>query len=166
MRIGDHCRLEKLRIRRPSQIWLGRQNALSEGTWLWPIDADYNGIRIHIGDHNYFNRNVMIDACGLVKIGNNNMIGPGSYITDANHTMEPDKWVAACPMDVGTVVIGDGCWIGSNVTILKDVALGSRCIVAAGSVVTRSFPFGSLIGGNPARLVRRHMIDPSVMPAP
>lgn len=155
MTIGDHCRLENIRIRRPSQIRIGSHNAISEGTWLWPLDADYTGTRIEIGDSNYFNRNVMIDSCGLVKIGNHTMFGPGVYVTDSNHTVRPDQWVAECPMNVGKVTIGDGCWIGANVIILKDVTLGPRCIVGAGSVVTRSFPEGSVIVGNPGRLIQR-----------
>lgn len=154
MTVGDHCRLEKIRIRRPRQIRLGRHNAISEGTWLWPLDADYEGIRIQIGDYNYFNRGITIDACGFITLGSHIMIGPGCYITDSNHTMAPGQWVAESPMDVGRVEIGDGCWLGCNVTILKDVALGRKCIVAAGSVVTKSFPAGSLIGGIPAKLIR------------
>ena len=161
MTIGARCRLERVRIRRPSQIRMGSFNAITEGTWLWPVDDEYDGFRIDIGDYNYFNRDGMIDACGLVKIGNHNMFGPGTYITDSNHTMVPGRWVAECPMNIGKVVIGNGCWIGARVTILKDVTLGDRCIVAAGSVVTQSFPYGSLIGGNPARLVRRHEVEPS-----
>lgn len=161
MTIGDGCRLERIRIRRPSQIRLGHSNAMTAGTWLWPYDGEYAGLRIDIGDYNYFNRDVTIDACGLVKIGHHNMFGPGIYIADSNHTMEAGRWVSDCPMTIGKVVIGDGCWIGANVTILKDVTLGDRCIVGAGAVVTQSFPSGSVIVGNPARLVRRHEAEPS-----
>src|SRR5580700_1062422 len=64
MKIGSGCRLESIRARRPGQIELGTGNALTEGCWLWPIDDDYDGIRIRVGDGNYFNRDCMIDACG------------------------------------------------------------------------------------------------------
>ena len=158
MTIGAKCRLERIRLRRPKQIRLGKYNAITEGTWFWPIDGDYNGVRIDIGDNNYFNRDVILDACGLIKIGNHNMIGPRTYITDSNHTMEPDRWIAECPMNVGTVTIGDGCWIGANVTILRNVTLGDRCIVAAGAVLSQSFPANSVVGGNPARLIRRQFV--------
>lgn len=149
------------RVRRCSQINIGDNNAFTQGCWLWPEDTDFVGTRIRIGNSNYFNRNVMIDACGLIEIGSHNMIGPDTYVTDSNHTMEFDRWVGECPMKVGKVVIGDGCWIGAKVTILQNVTLGDRCVVAAGSVVTQSFRSGSLIGGNPARLVRRLFTDAS-----
>jgi acetyltransferase-like isoleucine patch superfamily enzyme len=156
MRLGEKNRMEGGgRVRRCSQIAIGDNNAFTQGCWLWPEDTDFAGIRIQIGNSNYFNRNVMIDACGLVTIGSHNMIGPDTYITDSNHTMERGRWVGECPMNVGKVVIGNGCWIGADVKILQNVTLEDRCVVAAGSVVTQSFVEGSVIGGNPARLIRR-----------
>lgn len=154
MTIGAQCRLERVRIRRPAQIALGSSNALTEGCWLWPIDEEFKGVRIRIGDNNYFNRDCMVDACGYIEIGNHNMFGPGVYVTDANHRLSPDHWVTNGAMDVGTVVIGNGCWVGARAVILKDVTLGDRCVVAAGAVVTRSFPAGSVVGGVPARLLK------------
>ena len=156
MRIGKRCRLERIRVRRPRQIRLGEYNSISEGSWFWPNDQDFAGIRIDVGDRNYFNRDVMLDACGRIQIGSDNMIGPGTYITDSNHTLVPGKLVTQSPMDMGIVVIGNGCWLGAKVCILKDVQLGDGCIVAANSVVTTSFPSNSVIGGNPARLIRRN----------
>ncbi len=153
MKIGLACRLENIRIRRPGQIVIGSCNSLTEGCWLWPIDSEFDGCRIQMGNHNYFNRDVMIDACGSVKIGDYNMFGPGVYITDSNHTMASELWVTDCPMDVGAVVIGNGCWIGAGAKILKGVSLGDRCIVGAGAVVTKSYPAGSTVLGVPAKLV-------------
>ncbi len=92
----------------------------------------------------------MIDACGKVSIGNNNMFGPDIYITDSNHRfgigIEPHQQ----PMDKGEVVIGNCCWIGAGAIILKGVVLGDYCVVGAGAVVTRSFPEGSVVVGVPA----------------
>jgi acetyltransferase-like isoleucine patch superfamily enzyme len=158
MRIGKGCRLESVRIRRPAQIVLGEYNAFTEGCWLWPIDEESANPRIRIGDSNYFNRDVMIDACGSVEVGSHNMFGPGVYITDSNHTMSGDQWVCAAPMQRGRTVIGNGCWIGARAVILKDVKLGDRCLVAAGAVVTKSFPPGSVIAGVPAALLREQCI--------
>jgi maltose O-acetyltransferase len=161
MRMGKRNRMERGgRVRRCSQIEIGDNNAFTQGCWLWPLDSDYDGIRIRIGDSNYFNRNLMIDACGRVEIGHHNMFGPDVYITDSNHLVEPGRWVGESPMDVGKVVIGDGCWIGAHVSILKNVTLGDGCVVGAGAVVTRSFPAGSVIVGNPAKPIERKSGEP------
>ncbi len=154
MRLGIKNRMEKSRCRRVVQISIGNNNAFTQGIMLWPEDAPYKGIRIKIGDKNYFNRNVMLDACGYIEIGSNNMFGPDIYITDSNHQFGMGLSPASMPMQKGKVCIGNHCWIGAKAIILKDVVLGDHCVVAAGAVVTKSFPAGSVIGGVPARLIR------------
>src|ERR1700712_2640483 len=85
MKIGLRNRIEGSgRVRRCSQIEIGSGNAFTQGAWLWPIDEDFDGVRISIGSDNYFNRNLMIDACGRIEIGDRNMFGPDVYITDSN----------------------------------------------------------------------------------
>ena len=51
------------------------------------------------------------------------------------------------------IAIGSDVFIGAGATILPGVRIGDRCVVAAGSVVTRSVPDGSVVGGNPAKLM-------------
>src|SRR5215831_7944884 len=81
MRQGRSNRMEGGgRVRRCRQIEIGDYNAFTQGCWLWPDDVDFLGVRIRIGNSNYFNRNVMIDSCGSVEIGDRNMIGPDVYI--------------------------------------------------------------------------------------
>jgi maltose O-acetyltransferase len=142
--------MERVRCRRLSQIEIGSYNSFTDGCWLWPLNEPFDGVRIRIGDCNYFNRDVMIDACGLVEIGSENMFGPGIYITDSNHTTVENLRPSSQPMNRGTVKIGNRCWIGAGAIILKDVELGDGCVVGAGAVVTRSFPPNSVVGGVPA----------------
>jgi acetyltransferase-like isoleucine patch superfamily enzyme len=53
-------------------------------------------------------------------------------------------------------VIGDDCWIGANVVVVAGVHVGKHAVVAAGSVVTKDvLPF-SVVGGNPARILKRY----------
>jgi acetyltransferase-like isoleucine patch superfamily enzyme len=52
------------------------------------------------------------------------------------------------------IKIGKNCWIGSKVTVLDGVTIGTGSIIAAGSVVTKSFPENSIIGGVPAKLLK------------
>jgi acetyltransferase-like isoleucine patch superfamily enzyme len=141
------------RLRRCNQIMIGDYNAFTQGCWLWPEDADYAGVRIRIGSNNYFNRNLMIDACGLVEIGDRNMIGPDVYITDSNHQSADGAAPHRLPMTRGSVRIGDRCWIGAKAVILKDVILGDGCVVGAGAVVTRPVAPGEIVAGVPAKVI-------------
>ncbi len=54
---------------------------------------------------------------------------------------------------LGRIEIGDDVFVGARATILPGVRIGDRCVVAAGSVVTRSVPSGSVVGGNPAKII-------------
>lgn len=54
----------------------------------------------------------------------------------------------------GPIIVEDEAWIGYGAIILSGVTLGKGCIVAAGSVVTRSIPPYAIAGGNPARVIR------------
>ena len=155
MRAGRHNRFEAIRCRRLSQIRIGDYNSFTAGCWLWPLDETYDGVRLRVGSNNYFNRNVMIDACGHVEIGSHNMFGPDVYITDSNHTFGLGILPHEQPMEAGHIKIGNGCWIGAKAIILKDVELGDYCVVGAGAVVTKSFAPGSVIAGVPARALPR-----------
>lgn len=154
MRMGQRNRMEGGgRCRRVSQISLGSFNAFTQGCWLWPEDSRCNDLRIVIGNRNYFNRNVMIDACGRVDIGDFNMFGPDVYITDSNHSFGAGVRPSEAPMVVGRISIGNRCWIGAKAVILKGTVLGDGCVVGAGAVVNRSFGPGSVIVGVPARAI-------------
>lgn len=53
------------------------------------------------------------------------------------------------------ILIGDGCWIGANVTILPGVSIGDGCIIGAGSVVTKDCKSNTLYAGCPAKEIRK-----------
>ena len=147
------------RVRRCTQIEIGSWNAFTQGCWLWPNDVEHDGVRIRIGSYNYFNRNLMIDACGQIEIGDRNMFGPDVYITDANHRYGTGLVPSEEPMDIGATTIGNRCWIGAKAIILKGVQLGDGCVVAAGAVVTRDVAPGAVVAGVPAMPLKRH--DPA-----
>lgn len=50
--------------------------------------------------------------------------------------------------------IGQNCFIGGQSIILPGITIGDNCVIAAGSVVTQNVPAGSVVGGNPARVIR------------
>jgi acetyltransferase-like isoleucine patch superfamily enzyme len=156
-------------LRRLGQIEIGNLNAVTQVCWLWPEDTDYDGVRIRIGNRNYFNRNLMFDACRMIEIGDDNVFGPDTYITDNNHTFGAGVTPGHAPMNKGRVRIGNSCWIAAKAIILSDVELGDGCVVGAGAVVTHSSPPGSVVVGVPARVLqvlRPVMTKPVTDPLP
>jgi acetyltransferase-like isoleucine patch superfamily enzyme len=94
--------------------------------------------------------NCYIQGLGKVYIGDYTQIGPGVGIISSNH----DPYNSTKQI-VGKVVVGKYCWLGMNSVILPKVELGDFTIVAAGSIVTKSFPDGyCIIGGVPATIIK------------
>lgn len=93
-----------------------------------------------------------IQATNGIIIGSNVIHAIGLKIITSNHEMNDfTKHTKNKP-----IVIGDNCWLGANVTILPEVELGNHVIVAAGSVVSKSFLEDNIIiGGVPAKILKK-----------
>lgn len=121
-------------------------------------------IVLTIGINCQINDSVHIVAREHVFIGDNVLIASKVFITDLNHgcynsrdeQSNPDLIVSLRPLNSSPVLINDNCWIGENVSILPGVTLGKNCIVGANSLVTKSFESNCIVGGNPARLLKRY----------
>jgi acetyltransferase-like isoleucine patch superfamily enzyme len=112
---------------------------------------------LRIGKGSSIGRGSMVIAHESVEIGDDVFIAPNCYVTDQNHSYaDLDVPVGRQMPDNSPVVIGDGCWIGTRAVILPGARLGRNVTVAAGSVVRGEFPDYCVIGGTPARILRRH----------
>jgi len=108
-----------------------------------------------IGDNFFFQPRIMPINAEYIKIHNNVAVASG--VTFVNHdviqkvfnNLDPDVQISK---KYGCIEIMDNVFIGSNATILYDVKIGPNAIVAAGSLVTKDVPEGSIVGGVPARV--------------
>lgn len=117
-----------------------------------PFTADYGNL-IRFGKHVFVNANCYLMDGGGITIGNNVFIGPFCGFYTANHplnyTQRNEGLEVALP-----IVVGDNCWFGANVSVMPGVTIGSGCVIAAGSVVTKDLPDNVLAGGVPAKIIR------------
>lgn len=107
-----------------------------------------------IGENVYVNRYTVIDASSYLEIGRDTMIGPHCYITDHDHGFSVGGRPGAAGLVNAPTKIGERCWLGAGVIVLKGVEIGSGTVVAAGAVVTRSLPEDVVAAGVPARIVK------------
>ncbi len=109
--------------------------------------------KIQIKHGTYINRNTILDAHQHLEIGHDCMIGPGCFLTDADHARSPGQRVADMGMVILPTVLEDNVWLGAGVIVLKGVRIGRDAVVGAGAVVTQDVPPGVTVAGVPARKV-------------
>ena len=108
------------------------------------------GHNVGIGEFAY------LGGAGGLEIGNDCIVGQYFSCHPENHNhSEIETPIRLQGVTHQGIKIGDNCWIGSKVTILDGVRIDNGTIIAAGAVVTRSFPENSIIGGVPAKLIKR-----------
>ncbi|MBT0608838.1 acyltransferase [Aequorivita echinoideorum] len=118
------------------------------------IEARTENSNIIFGNNIFINNNFSAISEKSISIGNNVLIGYNCNISDSFfHNLEIKKRIETDP-NPQTVIIGNNVFIGNNVTILKGVNIGANCVIAAGSVVTKSFPENSIIAGIPASIIK------------
>ncbi len=92
---------------------------------------------------------------GPVTIGSHVIMAQHVVLSGLNHSYENTQMpIRNQPVTVRPIVVEDECWIGANVTITAGVTIGRHSVVAGGSVVTRDVAPYTVVGGNPARVLR------------
>ncbi len=153
--LGEYLRFRRTLLNKvPFSAWLKFKTGINRKIY-WPV-----------------HRNSEVVGAENIYVGKNATLGirPGCYINGNGGIIMGDFARAASNVGIISsnhdvydhskhidkpIIIGNHCWIGQGVLIMAGVELGTRTIVAAGSVVTKSFPDGfCIIGGNPAKLIK------------
>ena len=118
-----------------------------------PLYVDY-GYQLHIGARTFANFGFTALDVAEIRVGDDVQIGPNVQLLTPTHPPDAElrraKWEAAKP-----ITIGDNAWIGGGAIVLAGRTVGENAIVGAGAVVTKDVPPNTLVGGNPAQVIRQ-----------
>ena len=168
-----YWRLSVLRLRHPDvvtegMVFLGRRvevfarpgyGRVVLGRWVHV--GDETRLRAHegtlrIGDKVVFGRDDTVNCYLDVEIGARTLVADSVYIADFDHRFDDldapikDQGIVKSP-----VRIGPDCWLGVKVSVLRGSVVGRGCVVAAHAVVRGQVPDDAIVGGVPARMIRR-----------
>jgi len=134
-------------IDQPKNIEIGVNCKILSGVKL---TSEFGDSLLRLANNVQLNNGVHIDFSGGVVVGNNSLVSEKTVIYSHDHGYDPHS----VPVKK-SLKIGKGVWIGANVMIMASVEyIADNSVVAAGSVVTKNVEAWSVVGGNPARVLK------------
>ncbi len=134
-------------------ISLGDNISIMKNSYIYAHD----GGELTIGDNFTLNSNSQLGASfGKIIIGSDCAIAPNCILRASNHRFDnPDIPFRKQGHTYGEIILEDDIWIASNCVITPDTVIGRSSIIGAGSVVTKDIEPYSIVGGVPAKLIRK-----------
>jgi acetyltransferase-like isoleucine patch superfamily enzyme len=132
------------------------QFSLGKNSTIEDFSTINNGVGdVIIGDRSRIGLGCVV--IGPVKIGNDIMFAQNIVVSGLNHGYQDvNTPISLQPVETKQIIIEDNVWIGANAVITAGVIIGKQSIVAAGSVVTKSVPPFTIVGGNPAKILKSY----------
>jgi len=160
LKLGDRVSLQALGqegISFGDNVSIGDYSKVVVSTTLNQIGAYIRiGHNVGIGEYAY------LGGAGGLTIGDDCIIGQYFSCHPENHNFGAmDLPIRHQGVSRAGIALGKDCWVGAKVTLLDGVRIGNHSVIAAGAVVTRSFPAYSVLGGVPARLINSPQLSPA-----
>jgi len=152
LHIGRKCKIHSdasIDASRSKGVVFGDQVTLNRYAY---VQGGEGGVRL--GNRVEINNFSIVNGTGGVDIGDDTLIGPGVRIISYQHLFAAGQTIRSQPSEGKPIRIGRDCWIGTNAIILAGVTIGDGAVVAAGAVVTRDVPSGTVVAGIPAVVKR------------
>lgn len=161
-RIGKRTTLSSpLYTIHPKFVEIGDRAFTGPSCWIeaYPANPKMSGAIpiLKIGNGVNIGHGVLISCSHSLLIDDDALIAGGCYISDNNHSFDPEgPRYAEQPLTFSPTIVGKGAWLGQNVCVLAGSHIGERSIIGAGSVVRGTIPPYSIAVGAPARVVKRY----------
>lgn len=153
---------KRVNINNPKLILWGGYVSLADDVELC-LTKSMEGItpRLIIGNNVRFGRMNRIGCDNKIIIEDDVLFAPHVHISDRNHGFEDvNTPIYKQPVtSKGPVRIGRETWLGFGCQVMSGVSIGRHCVVAAGAVVVKDVPDFSVVGGNPAKILKRYNPD-------
>ncbi|MEV7144749.1 acyltransferase [Streptomyces tauricus] len=151
-RFGEDCFVSRLAAVQNEHLVLGPRSYIAAGAYLSGTLTTGRDCTV----------NPYAVVRGTIELGDAVRIGAHTSLLAFNHGFEdPDTEVFRQPVTSQGIRVGNDVWIGSHVVVLDGVTIGDGAVIGAGSVVTKDVPAAAVVGGNPARVLRRRGTGPS-----
>ena len=131
------------------KLW-GRKVPKSVGMFP-PFHTDC-GKNTVVGERVFINMGCKFQDQGGIIIDEGALIGHNVVLATLNHMLEPSMRAG---MTHAPIHIGKNVWIGANATVLAGVTIGDGAVVAAGAVVTKDVESNTIVGGVPAKVIKK-----------
>lgn len=127
-------------------------NTIDDSTTVFPPFYTNFGKFTAIGKNVFINHACSFLDMGGITVEDDVLIGPKVNLITENHPVNPDERRA---LVTKPITIRKGAWIGAGATVLPGVTVGENAIVAAGAVVSKDVPADTVVGGIPAKTIRK-----------
>jgi acetyltransferase-like isoleucine patch superfamily enzyme len=150
------------RIQNMEYISIGERSSIGRETIIFAIKQYLSSTflpKISIGDDVYIGNRCTLSTIAEITIGDSVTIGDHCYLGGGRHGYEDiSRGVMDQPLVAGSIKIGPRAWIGygSFIATTGELEIGEHAVVAANSVITKSVPSFTLVGGNPAKPIKRY----------
>lgn len=150
---------KRVRIVNPQYIEWGGEIFIDDDVELC-VNKTMDGVtpQLIIGKRVHFGKMNRIGCDNKIVIEDDVLFAPHVHISDRNHGFE-DIHVPISRQKVtskGPVVIGAETWLGFGCQVMSGVKIGRHCVIAAGAIVVKDVPDYSIVGGNPARILKQY----------
>lgn len=140
------------------RVTLGDDVTLS-GAQVWIAAGPGGHQRLVVGNNSYIGHAVQVVCGSQITIGRHVLIANRVVLNGYDgHPLDPLARARNEPGSAGPITVHDYAWIGNDAMVLKNVTIGRGAVVAAGALVTEDVPELTVVGGVPARAIRK--IDP------
>lgn len=144
-------------LNRYTRLWFTKLGVVGDVftfSAMTTVVGEYSNIIL--GDQAEINTGCFLLAKDEIIIGENSTLAyQTTILTSANPNGPHNELVKVYPKMSAPVVIGNNSWIGARATILPGIIIGNFCVVAAGSVVTKDIPDYTVVGGVPAKVIKK-----------